>query len=249
MQRLQEHRWLRALLMWGLLQVILYCCHYLPLPTVPAIVVQGVLLVGIFAFLDRRLFRIFPEFYSRNIPFWKQLGAAAPLFVYILFFNVTGVFSIRPENIGLSLIVSLEAAIMEEYICRGLLLGGLLKDSQQRGRDIWLAVIGSSFIFGLAHLQNITHQPLDYTLFQITAATLMGIFYGAIYVRSQSLLWVMLGHFMQDFVAIGIQGLEAPTIPDNAWLALPLLAFIFLPVALWLLRPKKHAVIAAGFSR
>lgn len=247
MLKLQDHRWLRALLMWGILQLILYLCGYLPLPNVPSLVVQGIILVGTFAFLDKQFFHIFPHLYSKELPFRKQLLAIGPLLAYILIFNLIGSFGIKSENLVVALIVSLEAAIMEEYICRGLLLGGLLKDSQQKLVDIWLAVIGSSLIFGLAHLQNIAHQPLDYTLFQILAATLIGIFYGAIYVRTHSLLWVMIGHFLQDFAAIGNNGLTAPEVPKNIWFIIFLLALVFLPSALWLLRPKKQAEIASGF--
>lgn len=249
MKKLQEYRWLRVLCMWVLLQVLLHLCGYLSLPSIPRIIVQGVLLVGVFLFLDRRYFHISPQLYAKKVPFLQQLGAAGPLIVYMLLFNVTGAFGMKSEHMGVALVVSLEAAIMEEYICRGLLLGGLLKDSQKRGLDIWLAVIGSSLIFGLAHLQNINHQPLDYTLFQIAAATLIGVFYGAIYARTQSLIWVMIGHFMQDFVAIGVNGLTAPAIPDNIWVVMVVLAMVFLPSAIWLLRPKKQGAIASGFSR
>lgn len=249
MQKLQEHRWLRSLFMWGVLHIILHLCDSLPLPIIPRTITQGILLVGVFFFLDNRYFHIFPQLYCKKVPFVQQLGAVIPLIVYMIFFNVTNLSAIHTKNIGAALIVGLEAAIMEEYLCRGLLLGGLLKDSRKRLLDIWLAVIASSFIFGLAHLQNIAHQSLEYTLFQIASATLIGIFYGAIYTRTQSLIWVMIGHFIQDFVVIGINGTTTPSTPDKVWVAMLVLALIILPSAIWLLRPKKQADIASGFSR
>lgn len=249
MSKLQKHRWLRAFLIWGLLQVLLYLCRYLPLPTISKIVAQGILLMAVFLFLDHRYFHIYPHFFSTKISLGRQLLVIGPLLAYMLVFNLAGAFSIQPKNITLALVVSLEAGIMEEYVCRGLLLGGLLKDSQKRLVDIWLAVIGSSLIFGLAHLQNISHQPLDYTLFQIGAAILLGTFYGAIYVRTHSLVWVMIGHFVQDFVAIGVNGLRVPKVPEHIWFVILFLALIFLSSAIWLLRPKKQQEIIAGFVR
>ena len=62
-------------------------------------------------------------------------------------------------------------------------------------KQILGAVLLSALFFGLAHLGNLTHQPLDATLFQVYYASAIGIFFAAIYLRTGSLWWTIILHF------------------------------------------------------
>ncbi len=84
---------------------------------------------------------------------------------------------------------------------------------------------------------NLTHQPLNATLFQVYYATAIGIFFAAIYLRTGSLWWTIILHFLIDFGSVLISQSTQAAPATSIWhfiLWLPLIA-----LGLFLIRPKK----------
>ena len=99
----------------------------------------------------------------------------------------------------------------------------------------------SALSFGLAHLGNLTHQPLNATLFQVYYATAIGIFFAAIYLRTGSLWWTIILHCLVDFASVLLSQSTQATPATSIWnfiFWLPLIA-----LGLFLIRPKKLKAI------
>ena len=75
----------------------------------------------------------------------------------------------------------------EEALFRGAIQGYMMRHFKP-----WTAIVCSALIFGLAHMNPI----------QIVYATLLGVVFGWIYYRTGSLLPVILGHVLNNSVAI-----------------------------------------------
>ena len=102
-------------------------------------------------------------------------------------------------------------------------------------------MIGTAIIFGLAHLGNLTHQPLNATLFQVFYATAIGIFFAAIYLRTGSLWWTIILHCLVDFASVLLSQSTQAAPATSIWnfiFWLPLIA-----LGLFLIRPKKLKAI------
>lgn len=90
----------------------------------------------------------------------------------------------------------------EEILMRGILLNGFLIAFSHKKHGIWLAVISSSILFGIAHFVNLlSGSPLDSTLFQVFYATMFGIAFCAAYLRTNNLLIPILIHGIIDYLS------------------------------------------------
>lgn len=114
---------------------------------------------------------------------------------------------IHPRNIFDGLFVGLIAAIPEEYLFRGIFLGALLTTLAKTKYCIWTSLIGSSVLFSFYHIGNIFHQNLVATLTQMVVVLGMGFLFGALYVRTASLLIPIIVHFFIDYNLTILQGL------------------------------------------
>ncbi|NLR91528.1 CPBP family intramembrane glutamic endopeptidase [Flammeovirga agarivorans] len=88
------------------------------------------------------------------------------------------------------------APVMEEFIFRGIMLDGLLKNYTP-----WKAIFLSSFLFGLIHMN----------LIQAVHAGLGGVLFGWIYYKTKNLLLPILLHSINNFFAFK----ELTSIPDD----------------------------------
>lgn len=99
-------------------------------------------------------------------------------------------------------ILMLITAIVEEYINRGLLTGKLtnviLKD-----KNSYISVFGvlilSGILFGMYHLSNIHSQSLSITLSQMIQTAGIGVLLTAFYMRTGSLIFPIIVHFLWDY--------------------------------------------------
>ncbi|WP_203642070.1 CPBP family intramembrane glutamic endopeptidase [Levilactobacillus andaensis] len=141
-------------------------------------------------------------------------------------------------------VVALLVAIFEESLFRGVLLVGFLQRIG-RGNSVWLAVLLSSTLFAASHLINLSHQSVSITISQVLMAFGFGLLQSATYLRSGSLIWPILLHFMFDTQVLARSGLISKgNIP--AWSGLiPLV--IYGVVALILLRRSKRAEVVERF--
>ncbi len=125
--------------------------------------------------------------------------------------------------------IALLAPILEEMLFRGAVEGRLLRMC----RNPWVAIVVSSLIFGVAHM-----NPA-----QIPFAFLLGMMFGWLYYRTGSLLPGIMGHVLNNSVAAvnmilyGDIPLEEQ-VQDEAmmwlWAAIATVAFVL--AALWLHR-------------
>ena len=107
--------------------------------------------------------------------------------------NVVGVFVLMNFFIGLS----------EELLVRGVILSVLLIKWGNTKKGIFLSVIVSSVIFGTAHLGNMIGNTgfLVATISQVVYATLIGIFFAACVLRSQTIWPAIIIHAAIDFAS------------------------------------------------
>jgi len=83
------------------------------------------------------------------------------------------------HNVPTFLMLVVAAPVFEEFLCRGIILDGLLKHYSPNKAIIWSAVI-----FGVMHLNP----------WQFISAVALGLFMGWIYYQTRSLIGVMLIH-------------------------------------------------------
>jgi membrane protease YdiL (CAAX protease family) len=109
----------------------------------------------------------------------------------------------NPLNFALApiigaIIYSFAVGIYEEVFMRGLILQNLMLNYGYSKKGIYKALILAAVFFGLAHLINLTHAPLIDTLVQVVYAMTAGIILGAVFLRTRSLLSVILLHSIFD---------------------------------------------------
>ena len=91
--------------------------------------------------------------------------------------------------------VSIFAPVFEEWLCRGMVLRGLL----DRGvRPIW-AILFSAVFFGLIHMN----------IWQMVPAIILGAIFGYVYWKTRSLKLTMLMHFTNNTLALVLSHIDS----------------------------------------
>ena len=132
-------------------------------------------------------------------------------------------------------------AISEELMFRAILLQGMLDRY-----TVWPAVLMSSALFGLAHTANgLASGDVSGALWQAVAATLQGIGYAAIRLRTRSIWPMVLVHGLWDYALVTA---TLPHPAEDGASILPYVALLaVLPLCLYgvyLLRPSQRAAMA-----
>lgn len=138
------------------------------------------------------------KFYNKNII----------LLLVLVYFMVTPLFS-HPERFKEAVIIGIIAAIPEEYLYRGIILGNLLRSTsfiKSRGKRVIITLVISSFVFSLAHVSNILTQTASVTLFKVIQVLGYGAILGAMYMSTGSLFFSIAIHFMIDFSVTIVNG-------------------------------------------
>lgn len=94
--------------------------------------------------------------------------------------------------------------VFEEFLFRGLILNTLLKKLQSdQYKNKMIAIVISSLLFGSVHLLNLFSEPqmLYATIDQVFYASFIGIFLGALYLRTNNIWVVVFYHFIYDLVS------------------------------------------------
>ena len=173
----------------------------------------------------------------------QQLLMTWPAELLLAFFVFAAIIKF-PQNIGVGKVavrvtLGLLVAGLEETVFRGILLGGLLQRLRLRlTRRLWVAVLGSSLLFGLSHVMNLTHQSLPLTLMQMVQAFGLGLVLSALYLRTGSLLWAMLFHFGLD-TAVMIVALTPQETSAGVSIADVMPFVVYLVITAILLRPSR----------
>ena len=101
--------------------------------------------------------------------------------------------------------------LFEETLCRGLLLKLLLKKNDHTKKGMIAACIISALLFGVAHLSNLLWMAPLSVIPSVFSATAGGIFLGAIYLRTKTLMAPILLHGINNVFS---QIFDAFTSPD-----------------------------------
>lgn len=140
--------------------------------------------------------------------------------------------------------------VFEEFLFRGLILNTLLvkmKDNQRKGKIS--AIFVSSVLFGLVHLLNLFDNPnmVNAVIAQVFYATFIGVFLGALYVRTHNIWVVVFYHAITNLAgelpSIFYQIPAVGTMTDEPFadaMASILMNLIFLFVGLFLVRKRKN---------
>jgi len=134
--------------------------------------------------------------------------------------NLGGVFSGLSRNVLGVLSVAILAPLLEEVLFRGAIQGLLMR---LFGHP-WPAIIVAALIFGVYHMNPV----------QIVYATLLGIILGWIYYRTGSLLSVIVGHVLNNSLAVVTTLLystsEEEAVADSLFGIVNFLVFAFLSI-------------------
>ena len=144
--------------------------------------------------------------------------------------------------------------IREECIYRATIQNIIAKKHGDSVKGIWLTLILSALIFGLTHATNIFFgvNPLA-VLNQIMSATVVGLLFGAVYLRSGNLWVLVLVHTLTDTVGLmgsiffrGGNDVEDMSQLTFSWRGMVLDLF-YVALVVFLLRPSKCKQICESF--
>lgn len=134
--------------------------------------------------------------------------------------------------------------VSEEVFCRGFTVSNLMRIWKDKPNRIFLSVLVSGAAFGLLHAVNVIVTGDAFAaIIQVIYTAAIGIFYGAVFVRSRNIWGVIIMHTLTDvsaFIAVfdgNVTGM------DIAFCAVG--SLIFIAIALYLIRPAKRAEIDA----
>lgn len=120
-------------------------------------------------------------------------GILEATYDYSIAVNVFGVVA--------ALIYCAAIALWEEFLCRGVILTNMLKKWGNSKGGIVKAVILSAFIFGCAHIITGFGGDWTNTAIQIVYASFMGLLFGVIYIKTESLASTIVLHFILNLTA------------------------------------------------
>ena len=112
-------------------------------------------------------------------------------------------------NIVIFIGCMLLVGIAEEVLFRGLITDCILAKYGKDRKGVILAVAVSGLIFGSAHLINIflvDTNPAG-VFIQVFQAAALGMFFGAVYMRTHNIFAVIFLHAAMDFVSLSASGL------------------------------------------
>lgn len=140
--------------------------------------------------------------------------------------------------------------LYEEVACRGVILSNMMYQWRNTKNPILMSLLASSIAFGLIHLVNL-FSTVGPTLIQVGYATGLGIFFGAVYLRTRNLWGPVVLHSLIDisgklFVTEDpVTGLASLAVPLEQLLAGAAIFIVFTAIGLYLVRPAKHDEIKA----
>ncbi|MSE05237.1 CPBP family intramembrane metalloprotease [Lactobacillus salivarius] len=119
---------------------------------------------------------------------------------------LTAVINIK--NLPLAILISLQAGIVEEVVCRGIVSKYIYNHLLiiNKSKRIWISAITSGTFFGLLHFINLTRQELLPTISQVIVASGLGMLFAVIYLLYKNLFAVIIVHFLNDFLIIANTG-------------------------------------------
>lgn len=133
------------------------------------------------------------------------IGAAAAIAGLLAFYIGLSPFDRQPSAAKVlveGVIYYAGVAVIEELYLRGLLLNLLEKLFAKSKDNTLMAVIVSSVIFGLGHIFSVLNQPLLVIISKVIWTIGMGLFFGMVYKKTNTLWLPIMLHFLIDVCAL-----------------------------------------------
>ncbi len=135
--------------------------------------------------------------------------------IVLLIWSFLGMYSVNAAekleslgNIIIFTVCMLLVGVTEEVFFRGVITDIFLENYGKDRKGIILSVAASGLIFGLFHITNLgAGIGLFGVLIQIAQAAILGIFFGAVYMRTHNIFAVIFLHAAMDFVSLSASGL------------------------------------------
>lgn len=191
--------------------------------------------------------------------FWKKnlkpsMVFASWGFLVLLLNIIPNLFLGTPleSSYGLLLAVTggIAPGLYEEVTCRGVVLSNMMYQWRNAKNPIMMSLLASSIAFGLIHLVNL-FSTVGPTLIQVGYATGLGIFFGAVYLRTRNLWGPVVVHAFIDISAKifvtedPVAGIASLAVPPEQMLVGIAVFIVFTAIGLYLVRPAKHEEIKA----
>lgn len=191
--------------------------------------------------------------------FWKKnlkpsMVFASWGFLVLLLNIIPNLFLGTPleSSYGLLLAVTggIAPGLYEEVTCRGVVLSNMMYQWRNAKNPIMMSLLASSIAFGLIHLVNL-FSTVGPTLIQVGYATGLGIFFGAVYLRTRNLWGPVVVHALIDISAKifvtedPVAGIASLAVPPEQLLIGIAVFIVFTAIGLYLVRPAKHEEIKA----
>lgn len=204
-----------------------------------ASVIINFVICALFLWLNKKYIRVKIDF-KFTFSFFKRHKILATVLAIITILIVIG----NVKNLPLALMVSLQAGIVEEVICRGIIskyiYNGLNKVEEKR--RIWISAIFLGLAFGMLHFINLFRQGLLPTINQVIAAAAIGMLFGVIYLVYKNLFGTIFIHFLNDFWIIAVTGtITEQDLGTVAMIISSMLYWIILGFIAWRIIKKKVA--------
>lgn len=204
-----------------------------------ASVIINFVICALFLWLNKKYIGVKIDF-KFTFRFFKRHIILATVLAIITILIVIG----NVKNLPLALMVSLQAGIVEEVICRGIISKYIYNDLNkvEKKRRIWISAISSGLAFGMLHFINLFRQGLLPTINQVIAAAAIGMLFGVIYLVYKNLFGTIFIHFLNDFWIIAVTG--TITEQDSGTVAMiisSMLYWIILGFIAWRIIKKKVA--------
>ena len=130
-------------------------------------------------------------------------------------------------------------AIVEELYVRGLLLNLIEKIFYKKKNNTMIAIILSAVIFGIGHIFGVLGQPILIIITKVIWTIAMGIYFGAIYKKTNNLWLPIILHFIINICALPYCFTTITTYPNTSlYIILP--TYILLGIySLYIMKQKR----------
>lgn len=133
------------------------------------------------------------------------IGVIVAVIGFISFYVGLAPFDLKPSVLKViieGIIYHIGVAIIEELYVRGLLLNLIERLCEKRKNKTIIAVMLSSVLFGLGHVFGVLNQSVLVIIIKVIWTVCMGMYFGAVY-RKTNNLWVsIIIHFLINVCAI-----------------------------------------------
>jgi membrane protease YdiL (CAAX protease family) len=162
-----------------------------------------VVVIAVFVFVLRRFGWLGASGLTRlaNRRDWLVIAGLLIYLVFAKLYAFTGTLSLSLPSSPLQtayLIATFPGSLLEEVLCRALVLIAMMLAWGDTKRGIVKSVVLSSVFFGMAHLVNVVVRPVGVVLFQAVVVSLPGILYGALVLKTRSLWPTTLIHWLTN---------------------------------------------------